>query len=133
MSFQNDILKIKSKRTLPYCMYGYSSVDGFLVSKENMVLCRWRVTTKMWLYQKGDKGWIATAKGLVCHLSSGLVSLHTELMNASHSLIYSQIQATIIISTNGKAPLHSHNYKHTTLHNSSIRSDERLMPEMSAF
>ena len=54
-------------------------------------------------------------------------------MNASHSLIYLQIQATIIIFTNGKAPLHSHNYEHTTPHNSSIRSDEGLMLETSAF
>ena len=49
------ILKIKSKRTLPYCVYGYSSVDGFLVSKENMVLCRW---------ESDDKN-VALSKGLI--------------------------------------------------------------------
>jgi len=53
MSFQNDILKIKSKRTLPYCAYGCNFVDGFIVSKENMVLCRWESDNKNVALSKG--------------------------------------------------------------------------------
>ena len=55
MSFQNDILKIKSKRTLPYCMYGYSLVNGFLVPKETMVLYRWESENKNVVLSKGLK------------------------------------------------------------------------------
>ena len=55
-------------------------------------------------------------------------SLHTELMNASHStnLFANSCDHN---STNGKASLHSHN----TPHISSIRSDEGLTLKTLAF
>ena len=61
-----------------------------------------------------------------------LGSLQTELMNASHSTNLF-INSCDQISTNGKAPLHSHiNLQHPTIP-LSIRSDEGLTLETSAF
>ena len=57
-------------------------------------------------------------------------SILTESMNASHS-INLFTNSCHHISTNGKVPPHPHKNQHH--HNSSIRSDERLTLETSAF
>ena len=61
------------------------------------------------------------------HLSNGYTLFSRNQRNASHSTNYSQIHATIFPSSSSLPR------KPTTLHNSSICSDEGLTLEMSAF
>jgi len=44
-------------------LIGLNKVDGFLVSKETVVLRRWRVKQKLSFIERVDEGLITTVKG----------------------------------------------------------------------
>ena len=106
LSFRLAFLNILSFLYLTMTVYLY----GFLVSKETVVLRRWeRSKQKFGFIKRVDKWWITTVKDFENQnwFFNWVHSLHTELINASHSTNLFTNSCNHI-STNGNALQHSH-------------------------